>query len=353
MSLQVQERIYSSAHMIFDVEDRYARDRGLRGPHPPAIGRLRFWLVGTVDAGGSKRFPHPDEMVVVRNAGGYYLFFDKVIPWGRTQAIRRNLTAGTYIVRVTSELEPYRGLSRPGEDEIHSQVYQWLEREDVKLVDLPASGLVGMEHPYPLPLEAGYAYPFPFTLPAGILQPGGCQGKTYAGQPGPTLLRGSLHHGDGSGAVGGIVSAPGAQSTYRVDSSGEWVLIFNDSQASGPLTVTVTLPGQAPVGLDQVCVIQGFETGLPETALRGWVLRNGAGISGAQVQVTGLAQALQVQTGRDGGWMLYLPPQNAGGPQVSVTVQASLPDGSQPLTKNVDIRPRSTILVPTFAYPKS
>jgi hypothetical protein len=350
MTLRVQERIYSSARMIFDVEDRYARDRGLRGPHPQAIGSLRFWLVGRLEPAGVKRFPHPEEMVVVRNAGGYYLFFDKVIPWGSTQAVRRTLPAGTYIVRVTSELESYRSLSVPGEEEIHSQVYQWLEREDVKLVNLPATGLVGMETPYPLSLEAGYAYPFPVALPAGIL-PGGCQGKTYGGQPGPTLLRGALHNVDGSGAVGGIVSAPGAQSTYRVDSSGEWVLIFNDSQVSGPLTVTVVLPGKAPVNLDDVCVIQGFETGLPETALRGWVLRNGTGIGGAQIQVTGLASPLQAQAGRDGNWMLYLPPQNVGGPPVPVTVQASLPDGSNPLTFDVDIRPRSTILVPTFTYP--
>jgi hypothetical protein len=351
MVIKVLERVYISARMIFDVEDRYARDRGLRGPHPQAIGRLRFWLVGTVDATGPKRFAYPEEMVVVRNPGGYHMFFDKVIPYGSDRPIRRNLPPGTYIVRVTSELEPTRRASIPEADEIYSLVYQWVERQDVIIGELAGTGVVGMAGPYPLALEPGYAYPFPLTLPAGIIPPGGCAGRTYAGQTGPTLLRGALHGTDGAGVVGAVVSAPGAHSSYQVDSNGDWVLVFDDTQPTGPVSVTVTIPKQPPVNLSDVCVIQGFETSLSETALRGWVLRRGVGVSGAHVRVTGLSQPLEVQTQADGGWKLYLPvEQSVGNQTVPVTVTAMLPDGSSLLPKNVDIKPRGTVLVSTFTY---
>lgn len=206
-----------------------------------------------------------------------------------------------------------------------------------------------MDQPYPLALEAGYAYPFPLSIPIGIVPPGGCAAPTSGGQRGPTLLRGALHSPDGMGMVGGTISAPGALFPYRVDFNGQWVLIFDDSQPTGPLTVTVTPPGKPAINLPNVCVIKGCETSLPETALRGSVLCRGVGVGGAKVQVAGLAQTLEVDTRGDGSWIVYLPTeQSVGNAAIPVTVTAKLPDGSNPLPQNVDIQPRSTVWVPTF-----
>lgn len=348
---QVLERVVTRAQMIFDIEDRYAHDRRLRGPHPRPIEPLRFWLVGREEAAGPNLFAHPEEMVVIRNTGGYHLFFDQVIPYGSKRPIRRRFTAGTYIIRVTSEVGPVRRELMPEKDEIFSQVYQWIELQDVKLDNLPG-GVVGMEQPYSLAMEAGYAYPFPLSIPLGEVKPVDCAAPSSGGQRGPTLLRGALHALDGKGSVKATISAPGAQANYRVDSNGQWVLVFDDTQPTNPLTVTVTPLGLPSVSLDNVCVIQGCETSLPETALRGWVLRKGVGVSGANVQVDGLGQSLKVETHGDGQWMVYLPPEHSvlGNPPVQVTVTATLPDGSNPKVQNVSIQPRGTVLVSTFTY---
>jgi hypothetical protein len=92
--------------------------------------------------------------------------------------------------------------------------------------------------------------------------------------------------------------------------------------------------------------LRGCETSLPEMALRGWVLLRGRPVSGAKVQVTGLAQAIEVLTQADGGWKVYFQPNLSDLP---LTVTATLTDGNF-LRQNVTIHPRKTVLVPTFQF---
>src|SRR5262245_49203922 len=97
--------------LIFEVEDRFARDLGLAGPHPHATGPFQFFVVAQV-VGGNRQPMEPLELEVIRNPGGFYLFFgitktERVL--GNTTIergpdTRGALGPGTYIVRVTSPL---------------------------------------------------------------------------------------------------------------------------------------------------------------------------------------------------------------------------------------------------------
>jgi hypothetical protein len=341
---QILEHVGTNAIMILDIEDRYARDRKLRGDHPRAIEPLRFWLLRMNAGGNVRNFPEPYEMVFTRNTGGYHLFFGQVIPSGSLRPISLSFSNGACRLRVTSELGAIRRTKMPALGKIASMLYQSAEL-DVTLIGLP-SGVVGMDSAAPLALEAGYAYPFPPSLPVKPDGQGNCTSGPVAGQPGPTLLRGSLHTLDGSGMLGATVNAPGAQSSYTTDSSGHWVLVFDDAQPSGKLAVTMDIPNQGVLSLPGVCVLHGCETSLPETALRGWVLYKGVGAAGANVQVSGLAQSVQTQA--DGGWIVVLPPDQ--GP-ATVTVTATLLDGSSKPLQNVPVKPRNTVLVSTFQFP--
>src|SRR5689334_19371310 len=84
--------------LIFDIEDRYARDRGTRGPHPRPLGTIRYHLIARQDGDLLRPYDPPLELVTVRNASGYDLCFGKVrLPDGAVR--QRVLAPGPYTVR--------------------------------------------------------------------------------------------------------------------------------------------------------------------------------------------------------------------------------------------------------------
>ncbi|MCP4660619.1 MAG: hypothetical protein GY856_34905, partial [bacterium] len=66
------------AAAIFDLEDRYARQRGVRGRHPRPLGKVEFRVLGEVDGESRRDFEQPLEMTVVPNPSGFHLFFNEV-----------------------------------------------------------------------------------------------------------------------------------------------------------------------------------------------------------------------------------------------------------------------------------
>lgn len=324
--------------LIFDLEDVYARDQRYSGPHPRPGGPLKFWLVGQVVNGAPTPWPEPLEMVVVENPSGYHLFFgevrmsaDEVRQTGRAQPNARRIElAGRYMVQVTG------------------QGYQSVRRDDIE-VPMPDPNLPGSGAPYHFDLLPGWAYGFPNTYPMrpdGITGP--CAPGNAAESSGPTLLRGSLHQFDGTPLADAVVRLDGVANspTYTTDASGQWVLAFPNTWASGPVTVRVTRPPDPPMVVPNVCVIRGRDMSLFETAVRGWVQRRGIGVAGATVEVSG--QPASVTTTRDGQWAYYFRLDQVG---ITVDITARLPDGASQTAHNIQVRAQGTVLVPTFNFP--
>ncbi len=289
------------AALIFDLEDRYARERGVHGRHPRPLGEVRFHLLG---AAGGEPLAAPKELAVRRNPSGFDVWFDELRrPDGTHQ--RSGLAEGTYAVRVTSDF------------------YQIAEQPDVELPQ-PAQ-------PSFLDLLPGYRYPFPRVSTLG-------RGR------GPTLLRGGLHRADGGGVEDVRVEAEGALYGYRTDPTGQWVLVFPDQRGDGDVTVRFVQPDGAVSEAGGVPVLQGRDNSLPQTALRGTVLdERGIAVAGAVVEVAG--HRGRSRTGPDGGWGYYFDLDQAAA-KVGVTITA--PDGRRQALSEVEIRPRSTVAVPTL-----
>ena len=270
-----------SSSLIFDLEDRYAREeRGVRGPHPRPMGSVTFSVVAQVVNGVRQDLPRPLELVTQRNPSGYHLFFGTVRLQPDRALRQGTLADGTYVVRVESDF------------------YQLLEIDVV----LPRE-----DTPYFVDLQPSYAYPFPPTHPFRP-EPGQPFDYTDATAPrgyGPTLLRGGLQTHDGQGIPSATVQVVGQPNTYTTDASGQWVLSFPDTHLTGRVTVRIALPGAGgPVDVPDVCVIRGRETSLPQTALRGWVQSDaGLAIPGATIQISG--QPGSTTTDRIGSWFYY------------------------------------------------
>jgi hypothetical protein len=262
--------------------------------------------MGEIDGGSRQDFDAPRELVVKRNLDGYRLFFNQIIfPDG--QRVQTALADGVYVVRV------------------ESQFYQPTEREDVVLPE--------PEQPYLFDLRPGYAYPFP-------------QESSLGGGRGPTLLRGSLHHPNGEGIAGAMIEVVGQSNVYVTDDTGQWVLVFPDTQPTGAVTVRVEHPDGTTENVTGVNVTQGRESSLPQTALRGWVLTNaGIGIKGATVRVSGYPS--QTATAQDGSWFYYFDLNQAAD---TVSVTAVRPDGTHLTQSNVQVQPRATVVVPSFRF---
>ncbi len=277
-----------TAVRIFDLVDAYARERGLEGFYPRPIGRLRLRLVD---------LPERPELVVVRNPGGYHLFFGEVrFPGDRR---RRLAVDGTvYRLRVAGDF------------------YQSLETE---LEMSPST------EPMALDFAPGYAYPFP---------------------GGSTLLRGSVHHFDGRGVGGATVSAefPEADGTagYRTGDSGQFVLVFPD-RAEGRVTVKIESPGVAELEVPGD-VEPGRETSLRQTALRGRVTAGGAPAREARIWVTGNPDE-KTTTDDDGAWFYYFGLDQG---DETVTVNARLNGNTK--KKQTAVVPGTTIVVSTFRF---
>lgn len=350
---RVFERRTLAATLIFNLEDSYARERlGLRA-HPRPYEPLCFFLVARLSPGAREDYTPPRELVITRNLSGYHLFFGA--EWlpadprdrsrGRARPSRRlNLVPGTYLVRVTSPL--YQSAERA----------VVLPMPNLNLSD-PGSPDPALRDPvaqYTFSMRPSPAYPFPDRAPLRVDDPADCPDDLPA-RRGATLLFGSLYTPDGRGRAGASVRVPGLTESYRIDASGQWVLWFPepppggpDPLASGVVAARFTLPDGPPGDIDvpQVCVVRGYSTSLAQAAFRGWVLRRGVGIAGASVAVAG--QAATTTTGADGGWT-YCFELNQPGATVDVT--ATLPDGASQTQSNIEIRPRATVLVPTFTFP--
>ena len=306
MTVSVADMRTLSATAVFDVEDRYVRERGVRGPHPRPIAPLRFRAVARITGGGRVDIDPELDLDVVRNASGFDLFYGSAGPAGGRE--RRRLDDGTYVVRILS-----------------GGIYQPLERADVAMPAPAAS--------YLFELEPGYAYPFP----SAAASPSGA---------GPTVLRGGLQGPDGSGIEGARVDVTATTRTYTTDESGQWVLVFPDSHQTGAVTVRFRLPDGTTVNVAGIQVPAGGDSVLAQTGLRGNVLTTaGVPLEGARVTVSGQPDGTLSQS--DGSWFYYFRPDQAA---INVTVTATLADGRTQSRTAVPVQPRSTVVVDSFRF---
>jgi hypothetical protein len=344
---KVWESRFTQAIWIFDLEDRYRREQQRRGQvyHPRPLGPVTFWLIGETVGGVPTPFSQPMEMVVVENPSGYHLFFGEVKlpsgatsqpdgstsrPTGNDHRHRLQLVDGTYSVRVTS---PF---------------YQGQVRDDI-IVPMPNPNDSASGAPYFFDLAPGYAYPFPEPYPWRPADSAiGCPGSTAESASGPTLLRGSLHTFDGQPLEGATIKVETGTRVYEyaTDRTGQWVLVFDRAHPTGAVIVQITRPGGAVVNVAGVCVIRGRETTLHQTALRGWVQRDGIGVPGATITVSGQLQ--QTPTRPDGSWYHYFELTQA---DTIVDVTATLPGGGPIRThRGVQVKSRATNVVDTFRF---
>jgi hypothetical protein len=304
VSVTVADMRSLSATAVFDVEDRYARDRGVRGPHPRPIAPVRFRAVARVTTGGRVDLDHELELDVVQNGAGFGLFYGNAGPAGADAP--RRLEDGTYVVRVLA-----------------GGVYQPVERPDI-VVPTPSPA-------YGFDLDPGYAYPFP----SGVASSHGAA---------PTLLRGALQARDASGIAGARVEVAGTTRAYTTDEAGQWVLVFPETQGTGPVTIRIELPDGTVTNVTGVQVIAGRDSVLAQTALRGTVTTaDGVPLAGATVTVGGQPGSTRSQG--DGGWFYFFRPDQ---PATNVTVTATLPDGRSQSRGGVPVQPRSTVVVQSF-----
>ena len=303
--MRVLELRHLEAAAIFDLEDAYARDRGVLGPHPRIDGPVRLLLVGRMTPAGREEIAPAPELELRRNDRGYDLFFGIVRSPG---AERTHLDEGTYVVRVDTDGR-----------------YQRAERADVRIPE-PAV-------PYVFDLAPGHAYAFP-------------SGSSVPRSLGPTLLRGALQGPDGAGLADATVEVVGVTERYLTDRSGQWVLVFPDGQASGDVTVRFGLPDGSTTDVASVPVAAGREATLAQTALRGQVVTNaGRPIAGAVVSVGGRPGS--ARSGPDGAWSYFFGVAQAA---INVNVTATLPDGRSQTAPNVPVQPRATVVVPRFRF---
>jgi hypothetical protein len=297
-------RQLKSAAGIFDLEDRFARERGIHGRHPRPIGKVKYWLVGRVVDGGSEAFVPPIQLLTVRNPSGYDIFFDRVHQQSSAMS-RLDLAPGSYLLR------------------IEAQFYQTRQFT----VTLPLS-----DSPHSIDLEPDYRYPFP---PASLTNVGS-----------PTLLRGTIHGADGEGLENVAIAVTGSSNDYLTDRTGQWVLIFAEDQASTDVTVRFTMPDASIVDVPSVAIVQGQASSLTQAGLLGRVVNGaGVGIAGVSVQVTG--HAGETLTADDGSWSFYF---GLNQPDELVDVSARLPDGQISTVQNVQVRFRSVEQGPIFSF---
>jgi hypothetical protein len=302
-----------TATLIFDLEDSYARSRGLAGPHPRPMGSVAYSIIGRTTAGSRQLFRTPLKLAVKRNPSGFHLFFGE-LAGAPGESVAAGLSDGTYIVRVDS------------------QFYQGVERDDIVVPTAFAPKTSdGPGQPWFFDLSPNYAYPFPdsSTLPGGL---------------GPTLLRGVVRAFDGTGLAGAAIQVVGKSNLYSTDPSGQWVLVFSDAEPSGDVTVHFALADGTARDV-VVPIVQGRDNSLPQTALRGWAMAAGAGLGGVRIQITG--QLEDVISGADGSWFYYFDP-NQMARVVSVTAQSP---GGRRLTKDrIAVQPRATVMVQSFLF---
>ena len=253
-----------AANWIFLPVDGYVRDRGYQGDQPRPVGPLRYILVARLRPGGIRDvFQPPLVLTTLTNPSGYDLFFDRVRPI--LESIASGAGAGDeFDVLLPSPRPPRRMKLADGSYVIRVISRFYAPAEVVRTI------------PDPLPTPAN---PSPRPDPAPlILNPG----PAYPFSAGSTLLRGVELGTDGGGVTDVVVSVLGQPGVAaRTGRSGQWVLAFPPGQASGPVVIRFTRPGQVPVDVP-VVLTAGAETALPQTAIRGWVQLSGRGAARAR-----------------------------------------------------------------------
>lgn len=179
---------------VFDLIDRFARDRGVNAAARP-IGQLTILAIGEFVDGALQRWPHPLRLVLVQNPAGYRLFFGQTKDSQKPHTKRRDCLQISHTYRLR----------------IESEYYQTIE-DNYSLAELPDTQ--NPNNPYPqlqsIDLEPGYAYPFP-----------------RLSNNEPTLLRGHVHASDGTGIADVHISIAGEGFDYKTtDKTGQWVLVL-------------------------------------------------------------------------------------------------------------------------------
>ena len=326
--ITVYERRTLTALLVLDLEDAFARSRGRPGEHPRPFEPLRFFLIESDIRGTVTKFDPPVELEMMRNGSGYHMFFGQQKIYGtRGEKSTRtlDLPPGKYTVQVTSPL------------------YQTAS----KAFDLPIGNAndPNIINNYHMDLEASFAYPFPDVYPLGQETAGNCTSGNFPPRRGTTLLRGVLLDLDGKGLANTSVRVANRSNTYITDSSGQWVLWFREPQSTGPVDVMIKFPNQ-PIEqrVSNVCVIQGHETSLHQTALRGWVRQGGLLVAGAIITVQGLRD--EVLSDNQGAWTFVFSFTQAAQP---VTVNARF-KRFPPQLRTVPIVPRGTVVLEPFQF---
>jgi hypothetical protein len=306
--MTVIESFVAAPMAAITLIDRFAQQRGTRGPMPGPMSPVRFTLVAREVAAVMTPLEVPIELLPKSGISGAYLFADES-RIGRSPLYR--IVPGKYRLRAESDF------------------YQPLETEIVW--PPPVMGMPIYE------LKPGPGYPFPdVTLAATKL----------------TLIRGTVLRGVAgtpvSGATAEILTPPdlveGDFTTAASDARGEWVLAIPVGLTEEvEATVRITTPEGDVTEVADLKVLPGTDNSLSQTALRGAV-RTAAGAPIANAEITVAGQPDSVFSGRDGAWRFYLSLLQ---PDVVAEVTAVAPDGPS-ASRDAQIRNRATVVVPTF-----
>jgi hypothetical protein len=306
--MTIIESFTASRMAAITLIDKFAQQRGTRGPMPGPIPPVRFRLVAREIAAVMSPLEVPIDLLPKRGASDAYLFADES-RIGKSPLCR--IVPGRYRLRIESDL------------------YQTFETD----IDWPPP-VMGMPV---YELRPGPAYLFPdVTLSTTRL----------------TLIRGTVLRGAAgepvAGATAEILAPPdlveGDFTTATTDARGEWVLavpVGVDEEVEA--TVRITTPEGDVTEVADLKVLPGRDNSLSQTALRGAVL-TAAGAPVANAEITVAGQPESVWSGRDGAWRFYLSLLQ---PDVVAEVTATAPDGPS-ASQDVQIRNRATVVVPTF-----
>jgi hypothetical protein len=342
-----------TANLVFDIVDGYARAHGMGTPHPRPIVPLYFYVIERMVNGAAQPIDPPMEMIVGRNPSGYHLFFGAVkMPDGTTY--QNILAPGEYTVLIDTQPHEFKPSGR--------NVPRLYQQEKVKVtLPMPDPRGPAATTPYSVLLTPAPLYPFPHATPLRLdfPIPGGCNSNNMPVGNGPTLLRGNLHQRDGRPLEGITVRAAALPvvKPHTTGPDGGWVLVFAEDQSTGTTGLRFGLPQPDGTVVEipgpDVCVVHGFECSLSQAALRGWVTDRGRPATQFTLQLAsagggGPYPNLAV-TSPDGGWFYYFDlDQFDIDDQVDVT--ARLPDGRFLTRLDVPVRPRATVVVPTFQF---
>jgi len=341
---QVFERFTPTPHLALSVVDGLASALRIRGKFPTPLGDLACEIVEAT-APVQRIFDPPRVLWTFRNPSGY-LLLDGTYTEAGDRTRRWPLGPGTYRIRVRGDYY------QDGEFAL-----QWPPAGDAARIPIPQPN-----DPDNLVLLPGAAYPLPDVTQDRL-------------QLGPTILRGSAFEADGTpieGALAEVINLPLLQPanlpplgnwpflSARSNSSGDWAIVLpgrryidgapeipppNTLPIRKQISVRVHYPGGAVTTVHNVLL--GSEHSVRNTALRGQVL----GAGGRPIAAARIGTSVSAATStsrRDGVWFLYFDLDQAA--VQNVTVTATTPDGVSATDSSAELRPASTVVVPTFHF---